>query len=292
MDEPCALIAEDNPNLATLFRQALTLAGFDTEAVYHGKFVLDRLPIRQPWLVVLDLDMPGVAESGALETICQDPRFRQIKVIAVTAYSQIADTLPVEPDLLLFKPVSMEQFSDFIARLQLKLKYQTTVPLLDEPWDRVTGLYNQVFFVDRLENRLIQARQTGQYSFAVIAINIDQNHSLRDQLDIRKWINTLCEVGATLKSAARPFDTVARFDQDNFYMLLEQVTDTDTLFLIASRIQQEVAKKLVALGIGVQSSIRTAVAPGGPEYQSAEDVFQSAVAIHSLQPETYPVRDQ
>lgn len=284
MEKPFALIVEDDPKAGALFRHALGLAGFEAETVFHGRFAMERLSRCRPWLLILDLDMPGADANRLLEAIRSDDKFRHIKVIAVTSYSQVAESLPVEPDLLLFKPVSVEQVADFIARLQLKLKYQTTIPMLGEPWDRVTGLYNQSFFEQRLEHALTEAQMSRQYEFAVLKVSIDQNNTIKDQLDIRSWIAVLHETAETLKLAARPTDTLARFDQDNFYVLIENVPSKDVPVMMASRIHQRLRERLSALRQSLEFPIRIGIGLGDSGHENIDEILREADAarmIHS-----------
>jgi len=283
MDKPFALIVEEDRIAAGLFRHALNIAGFECETVSDGRMFWGRLAKCQPWLLILDLDMPGISGSQILEMMRDDDAFRQIKVIAVTSYSQIAESLAVEPDLLLFKPVGMEQVADFIARFQLKLRYQTTIPMLGEPWDRVTGLYNQSFFTDRLETALAEAKETGRYSFAVLTISIDENNRVREQLDIRSWIAALREAAESLKLAARPTDTVARFDQDNFYILIENIPDANVLTMITARIHQKLESRLATLGCRMQFPIRIRVVLADRRFKSGSEILQEAETAREFQ---------
>lgn len=286
MEKPFALIVEDDPKAGALFRHALGLAGFEAETVFHGRFAMERLTRCHPWLLILDLDMPGADANRLLEAIRGHDKFRHIKVIAVTSYSQVAESLSVEPDLLLFKPVSVEQISDFIARLQLKLKYQTTIPMLGEPWDRVTGLYNQSFFEERLDHVLMDARISGRYDFAVLKVSIDQNNRVKDHLDIRSWIAVLHETAETLKFAARPTDIVARFDQDHFYLLIENIQSKEVPVMMASRIHQKLRERLSALNHGLEFSILIGIRLGEPRHESIHEVLREVDAarmVHSSQ---------
>ena len=276
MDKPFALIVEEDRIAAGLFRHALNMAGFECETVSDGRMFWGRLAKCQPWLLILDLDMPGIAGNQILEMMRADDTLLQIKVIAVTSYSQLAETLTVEPDLLLFKPVGMEQVADFIARFQLKLKYETTIPMLGEPWDRVTGLYNQSFFTDRLETALTEAKEIGRYSFAVLSISIDENKRIKEQLDIRSWIAALRETAESLKLVARPTDTVARFDQDNFYILIEHIPDANVLTMIAARIHQKLQSRLATLGCRMQFPVRIRVVLADRRFRSSSDILEQA----------------
>lgn len=281
MDKPFALIIEEDRNLAALFRHAIDMAGFRTEIVFDGQAAVERLCKSQPWLVVLDLDLPGISGNQILELIRNDEGLRHGKVIAVTSHTQVGKSLSIEPDLLLFKPVDMEQFSDFIERFQLKVKYQTTIPMINEPWDRVTGLYNQPFFTNRLEDALRQSKEIENYLFAVLTINLDQDGSVKNQLDIRKWITALRETAETLKTAVRPTDTIARFDQDNFHVLVENIPNKDIPVTIASRIFKELDEKLADPGNKVQFPIRIGILLCDRGYESIDEIFQDAETAQS-----------
>lgn len=290
MDSEFALIIEEDRSLAALFRHVLDLAGFHTELVLHSQVATGRLSTCEPMLVILDLDMMGGSGNQILNSIRKSDRLRQTKVIAVTSFSQMAESLDVDPDLLLFKPVSMEQFSDFIERFQLKVKYQTTIPMLGEPWDRVTGLYNQTFFANRLESALVQAKAVGQYSFAVLAIRLDQDKSVRDQLDIRNWISSLRTTGEILKAMVRPTDTVARFDQDNFYILIEGVTDNKMPKVAASRIYQKLNQQFAELGHGLQFPIKLGVLICDHAYEDIDEIIRDvnrALSPNNFQVESF-----
>lgn len=151
MERPLALIVEDEPDIVALYRHVLEMAGYRTEIAFHGQVAIERLSNSQPAIVILALVLPGVSGKEILSLIRQDERLSQTKVIVVTAYAHIVESLSVEPDLVLFKPVGMEQFTDLIERFHLKEQFQTTIPIEDEPWDRVTELYNQTFFTNRLK---------------------------------------------------------------------------------------------------------------------------------------------
>jgi diguanylate cyclase (GGDEF)-like protein len=214
--------------------------------------------------------------------IRKDERLRPCKVIVVTSYSQVAESLSVEPDLLLFKPISIEQFSDFIERFQLKIKYQTTIPMLGEPWDRVTGLYNQFFFLNRLENSLQQSKEINQFLFSVIIVNIDQNNSVKNQLSIRDWISALRAAAEILKTAVRPTDTIARFDQDNFYILVEDIPNKEIPIMVASRIHKKLSERLTDLGNKVQFPVGIGILLCNHEYESIDAILQDAKTVRAL----------
>ena len=282
IDKPLALIVEDEHDVAALFRHVIDMAGYRSEIAFHGQVAVERLANSQPELVILDLDLPGVSGNEILKLIRKDERLRHTKVIVVTAHAHLADSLSAEPDITLFKPFSIEQFSDFIERFHLKVKYQTTIPLKDEPWDRVTGLYNQSFFINRLDFSLRQSREIEQYAFAVIAISLDRDNTVKNQFPIKRWISILRETAKTLKTSVGPTDTLARFDQDTFYILIENVSDKAIPGMIATRIFERLSKDLANLGNKVRFPIRIGVLFCDSGYENTDDIIAGAKRAQEL----------
>jgi DNA-binding response OmpR family regulator len=116
MAKPFVLIIEDERDIAALFRHVVDMLGYRTEIALNGKVATDRLANSQPDIVVLDLNLPEVSGEDILKKIRSDKRLDDTKIIVVTAYAYIAGSLPIEPDLILLKPVDIEQLSIFIRR--------------------------------------------------------------------------------------------------------------------------------------------------------------------------------
>lgn len=282
MDKSFALIIQSNRQTAAMFEQVLAEAGFQADIVSNYPDSLERLYRRLPWLLILDLDLPGIFGGKLLDTIRKDDRLRQIKVIAVTAFSQLAENLSTEPDLLLFKPVEPEQFADLLERYQLKIKFQTTVPMVGEPWDRVTGLYNQAFFMTLLERSLLPAREMDRHLFAVLTVSFDQDNRIKEQLEIKNWISALRVAAESLATTVRPTDTVARFDQDRFYILIDNIIDQDVPKMIAARICKNLQERLNALGHKVPFPVSAGILICDREYKSIDEILEDADIVRSL----------
>lgn len=282
MEKPLALIVEDDPEIAALYRHVLDMAGYQTEIAFHGQVAVERLNRSQPDIVILDLNLPGISGNEILELIRAEDRLNHTKVIVVTAYAHIAESLSAEPDLILFKPISIEQFSDLIERFHLKIKYQTTIPIKDEPWDRVTGVYNQSFFINRLESSLKQSKEIPQYLFSLISINLDQDTNVKDQLNIKHWISVLRETAKTLKTVVGPADTIARFDQDNFYILLENIADKQGPIKTASRIHAGLKENLAQIEDKVRFPIRIGILLCDSSYESVDEILRDARTARSM----------
>ena len=282
MDKPYALIVEDDRDISALFRHVLDMDGFRTEIALHGQTAIDILSNSRPDLILLDLNLPGVPGEQILKGIRKDKRLIHSKVIVTTAHAEIAEGLQSESDLILLKPVSVEQFSELVKRFYLMIRNDKTIPVQDKPWDLVTGLYNQYFFINRLTSALKRSEEVVQYSFAVVSITLDQNENARQHLDIKLWISALRETADMLRSIVRPTDTLARFDEGDFYILIEDIPNKDIPRQIAARIHTGLNEHLAGYESEVRFPIRIGIILCGHDYKNVEQVLHDAYAANSL----------
>lgn len=234
MDKPFALIVEDDRDIAALFRHVLDVAGYQTEVVMHGGEAVERLQSVSPDIVLLDLSLPGVPGSVILEDMRADDRLKDIPVVVVTAHSHIADSLPVEPDLVLLKPVNLEQLSNLVQRLRNPPK-----SVREAPWDATTHLYNSNFFTVRLSYSLERAKQIGTNRFGIVLVDLHPYGPLARSLGPQELDVFLREIATHLKRTLRPTDTISRFDAGLFLVLIEDIPDDATPARIATRLERE-----------------------------------------------------
>ncbi|MCB8928416.1 MAG: response regulator [Ardenticatenaceae bacterium] len=114
--ESVALIVEDDPDLIHIFARALEISEYKTHTVSTGEDALKVLAEFEPDIVVLDLHLPGISGGEILQTIREDGRLRQTRVILATADYRTAEDLRDQADLVLLKPISFKQLRDLSAR--------------------------------------------------------------------------------------------------------------------------------------------------------------------------------
>ena len=276
MGKPQALIIEDDRDVAALFRHAMDLAGFQTEIVFHGNHAVERLYSSPPDVVLLDLNLPGISGSELLNLIRNEEQLNHTKVVVITGHSQIAEGLIAEPDLVLYKPVSMEQLTGLVGRITLSKKSPEPVPLQEAPWDGPTGLYSQAFFKHRLESALKQAREMDHYLFAVLLFSLEPNGRTKKQPRPDNWGHVLHEIADALRCILRPTDTLARFDTDTFYILIEKIPDAEISMRIAERIQAALYRKIPDIASKVRIPIRIGILVCDRGYEKVEMVLGDA----------------
>ena len=268
MDKPSALIVEDDRDIAALFRHVLDIAGYRTEIAMDGREAIERLGQARPDIILLDLTLPGVPGAKILEYVRSEEQLRDIPVVVVTAHSHIAESLAVEPDLVLLKPVNLGQLSSLVQRLR-----GNSVAIRESPWDPITHLYNQGFFSIRLNYSLERARQIGLNRFGVMFIDLDPFTGLRESLGAEDLDIFLREVAGHLKTNLRPTDTVSRFDEGLFLVLIEDIPEYSKPSSIAARIELDLSdfiahKKLMD---GVRAHVGLVLC--GADYGNVDEIL-------------------
>lgn len=112
-----ALIIEDEADLAEIYTKALQREGFETETINNGKMALERLTTASPNVILLDLHLPQVGGVTILQFIRSDERLKKIPVIVTTADERQAEELEHKADLVLLKPVSLNQLRELASRM-------------------------------------------------------------------------------------------------------------------------------------------------------------------------------
>ena len=85
------LVAEDNPINRELLREILEAARYEITEAANGQEALAKLHEQLPDLILLDINMPVMDGFAAIRAIRENPQWRRIPVLAVTAYAMKHD---------------------------------------------------------------------------------------------------------------------------------------------------------------------------------------------------------
>jgi len=118
---PRILLVEDDEDGRRLYALWLTQAGFSVTQAHNGLQALEGAFESVPDLVVTDLNIPGIDGFELTRRLKQDPRTRQVPVVAVTGYAAFqADpgrAIRAGCDAVLEKPCSPDDLESAIRTL-------------------------------------------------------------------------------------------------------------------------------------------------------------------------------
>jgi two-component system cell cycle response regulator DivK len=104
------LIVEDNEKNTKLFRDVLQATGYSTVEATSGEDAIELAVAREPALVLMDVQLPGIDGVETLRRLRSDQRTAGIPVLALTAQAMSGDSerfLDVGFDGYLSKPVDI-----------------------------------------------------------------------------------------------------------------------------------------------------------------------------------------
>jgi two-component system cell cycle response regulator DivK len=114
------LIVEDNEKNRRLVRDVLQFKGYETIESETGEEGVELARSRQPALVLMDIQLPGIDGITALKRLREDPATRDIRVMAVTASAMTQDRQTILAsgfDAYQSKPINVKGFLEAVQEL-------------------------------------------------------------------------------------------------------------------------------------------------------------------------------
>lgn len=119
MAEKVILHIEDNSDNRLLVRRLLLSEGYVVIEAENAKKALQILSSQRPNLILMDINMPDVDGYTLTATLKNDPLYREIPIIAITANVMRGDrerSLQSGCDGYIEKPIDIDKFFDQISR--------------------------------------------------------------------------------------------------------------------------------------------------------------------------------
>lgn len=85
------LIVEDNPKNLKLIRDVLEFKGYETVEAGTGEAGVELARERQPALILMDIQLPGMDGREAMKVLKADTNTQRIPVIALTSFAMKGD---------------------------------------------------------------------------------------------------------------------------------------------------------------------------------------------------------
>ena len=109
-------------------------------------------------------------------------------------------------------------------------------------FDQLTGLPSRALFLEQLKRAFSRTGRQSDYQLAVLFLDCDRFKFINDSLGHAMGDRLLQNVAQRLQDTLRPSDVVARMGGDEFAILLENLESLHDAELIATRLNQALAK--------------------------------------------------
>jgi diguanylate cyclase (GGDEF)-like protein len=271
MDKQRVLIIDDDKDIANLFGVVLGMVGFECEVMNTAKEALSRLAQTIPDLVLLDMRLgPELSGEDILFQIRSNPRLKNTRVIVITAYPTLAESVTRLADLTLLKPIEVDQLKSFAVDLgssdpQARKEYFR---------DPVTGFYNQEFFETRLEHAFERAKRRPDFIFAVCVIHIDLEQADVAPPDV--FDTVLREASGSMRQNLRPTDTISRLSRNKFATLHEELKHPEDIKIIVNRIRTILIPSFRVNNRKYTLKITIGAVTNSKDYKSSNEMFADA----------------
>ncbi|MEW6203238.1 MAG: response regulator [bacterium] len=116
---PSILVVDDSPVVVEAVKEALISDGYVVFTAYDGIEALDLIKNHQFDLILLDIDMPRMNGYQVCKLLKNDPKFRTIPVVMLTAKTSEADRLwgvKAGSDEYVTKPFNYSKVKEIIKR--------------------------------------------------------------------------------------------------------------------------------------------------------------------------------
>jgi diguanylate cyclase (GGDEF)-like protein len=218
---PRLLVVDDQPaNVQVLYQ--LFAGDHQVFMATGGEQALLQASTKQPDLVLLDVEMPGLDGYEVCRRLKAGDATRDIPVIFVTAHhDEEAETRGLDAGAVDFisKPIS-PRIVRARVKTQITLKRQSDMLRHWVYIDGLTGVCNRRYFDERLTIEWGRAVRQGE-SLSLLLIDVDHFKRFNDHYGHQAGDEALRRVAQALRPCLkRPTDLVARYGGEEFACLL------------------------------------------------------------------------
>ncbi|MBW6472454.1 MAG: EAL domain-containing protein [Anaerolineaceae bacterium] len=148
--------------------------------------------------------------------------------------------------------------------------------MIEAMYDPLTGLPNRTYFSGIIEQSLGRIRRREDYHSAVLFIDLDRFKSINDNYSFSIGDAVLLEITRRLKYSLRSMDTISRFGNDKFGVLLEEINGLPDTIKITRRIHKEINKPFNFSGEIIQPTTSIGIVMLSRGYQDSNEVLRDA----------------
>ena len=142
--------------------------------------------------------------------------------------------------------------------------------------DTLTGLPNRAFFMEKMGQALVRAKQDSDSCFAVLFLDLDRFKVINDSLGHTVGDGLLIEIAYRFLNCLRPEDTICRLGGDEFAILLEDIPEYSYATQVADRIQQNLKHPFIIDGPEIFTSVSIGIVHSLTNYDDPEAILRDA----------------
>jgi len=261
-EEPAEiLIVDDDPDVRTFVRAVLESDGHRVTEAASGQDAIQRLRIRRPALVLLDVMMPAMDGFAAVHAIKREPG-PFVPVILLTALDDPASRakgINAGADEILAKPVHPFELR---LRCRAMLRIHQLTEELHAANRRLRALARTDELTDVRNRRGLRSALTREFrraeryggALTVMAFDVDRFKNVNDDYGHAVGDSVLHAVAQALKRGVREVDVVGRVGGEEFVVLAPETPSRDAL-AVAERLRRSVGERVVTTPHGVEVSV-------------------------------------
>jgi diguanylate cyclase (GGDEF)-like protein len=253
-EKPTILIIDDDEQIRKLLKELLC-HDYECLDVSSAEEALSTLRAVTFDLVLSDINMGGISGLDLVpQVLKQSPDTVVVMISGQQTIDYAIEAMRVGAFDYITKPLDLRHVESAVRRalsyhqlLTEKRRYENhledlvkerTAELAHLAYhDRLTNLPNRVLFADRCAQAMAIA-QGNQQLVGVLLVSLDRFNEITDTLGHEAGDVVLAEAAARLQGCVREGDTVARFDGDEFALLLTRVSETGDLAEVSLAISE------------------------------------------------------
>ena len=142
-------------------------------------------------------------------------------------------------------------------------------------YDLLTGLPNQLLFMDRL-NQTIKQAERNEVKIAVLSINIDRFKEINDSYGHKTGDELLIHISQRLQKCIRDIDTVTRIGGDEFMVIIDSIRDANIISDIIKKIMAKLAEPVPEIEHNLSVTLSMGISLYPEDADNAESLVRNA----------------
>ena len=142
--------------------------------------------------------------------------------------------------------------------------------------DTLTNLPNRNKFVEILQRQIDKSQHQADYEFAVLFLDLNRFKTINDSLGHSIGDELIFHVGSRLSNLLNKNDLVARFNGDEFAIVLTDIKNKKDATEFAKMVRQKISLPFTISGRQIFTSVSVGIAFANGLYKKAEELLRDA----------------